>query len=91
LLRPTGAGRAATFHNARCRSAKPAPTHSASAENTSRPQSRPTQMRDDAMMDRTSTDIAPWHIVASDDKRWSRIGVLRLLFERVEAALDTKV
>jgi len=48
-------------------------------------------MRDDAMMDRTSTDIAPWHIVASDDKRWSRIGVLRLLFERVEAALDTKV
>ena len=44
----------------------------------------------DDMMDRTSTDIAPWHIVASDDKRWSRIEVLRLLCEQVEAALGTK-
>jgi hypothetical protein len=28
--------------------------------------------------------------VASDDKRWSRIEVLRLLCERVEVALGTK-
>lgn len=40
------------------------------------------------MVDRTSTRIAPWHIVASDDKLWSRIEVLRLLCERLERALD---
>ena len=47
-------------------------------------------MRDDAMMDRTSTDIAPWHIVASDDKLWSRVEVLRLLCQRLEAAVAGK-
>ncbi|WP_180682009.1 polyphosphate:AMP phosphotransferase [Tepidicella baoligensis] len=40
------------------------------------------------MVDRTSTRIAPWHIVASDDKLWSRIEVLRLLCERLEQGLD---
>ena len=40
------------------------------------------------MIDRTSTRTAPWHVVASDDKLWSRIEVLRTLCERVEAALD---
>jgi polyphosphate:AMP phosphotransferase len=40
------------------------------------------------MVDRTSTRMAPWHIVASDDKLWSRIEVLRLLCERLEGALD---
>jgi polyphosphate kinase 2 (PPK2 family) len=38
----------------------------------------------DDMIDRTSTDIAPWHIVASNDKNWSRIEVLQLLCERLE-------
>jgi polyphosphate:AMP phosphotransferase len=40
------------------------------------------------MIDRTSTRNAPWHVVASDDKLWSRIEVLRTLCERLEAALD---
>ena len=44
----------------------------------------------DDMIDRTSTDIAPWHIVASDSKHWSRIEVLRVLCERLEAAVQNK-
>jgi polyphosphate:AMP phosphotransferase len=39
------------------------------------------------MVDRTSTDVAPWHIVGSDDKLFSRIEVLRHLCERIEAAI----
>jgi len=39
------------------------------------------------MIDRTSTQGSPWHIVASDDKLWSRIEVLRLLCERLERKL----
>jgi AMP-polyphosphate phosphotransferase len=42
------------------------------------------------MMDRTSTDIAPWHVVASDDKLFSRIEVLRHLCERIESALGDR-
>jgi polyphosphate:AMP phosphotransferase len=39
------------------------------------------------MIDRTSTQVAPWHVVASDDKLWARIEVLRTLCERLEVAL----
>jgi polyphosphate kinase 2 (PPK2 family) len=39
------------------------------------------------MIDRTSTDIAPWHVVASDDKLFSRIEVLRYLCERIEKGI----
>jgi len=39
------------------------------------------------MVDRTSTDVAPWHVVASDDKLFSRIEVLRHLCERIEDTL----
>jgi polyphosphate:AMP phosphotransferase len=39
------------------------------------------------MVDRTSTDVAPWHVVASDDKLFSRIEVLRHLCDRIEGAL----
>jgi AMP-polyphosphate phosphotransferase len=38
----------------------------------------------DEMIRRTSTDIAPWHLIAAEDKRWARIQVL----ERVCAALE---
>jgi polyphosphate kinase 2 (PPK2 family) len=41
------------------------------------------------MIERTSTDLAPWHIVASDDKRYSRIEVLRCLCEQVEQTLES--
>jgi polyphosphate kinase 2 (PPK2 family) len=36
------------------------------------------------MIERTSTDIAPWNVVASDDKRFSRIEVLKALCQRIE-------
>jgi polyphosphate:AMP phosphotransferase len=39
------------------------------------------------MIDRTSTQVAPWHVVASDNKLWARIEVLRTLCERLEGAL----
>jgi polyphosphate kinase 2 (PPK2 family) len=39
------------------------------------------------MIDRTSSDIAPWNIVASNDKLWSRVEVLERLCERIESSL----
>ena len=39
------------------------------------------------MIDRTSTEPAPWKIVASDDKLFSRLEVLDSLCERLEATL----
>ncbi len=37
------------------------------------------------MLDRTSSDLAPWNVVASDDKLFSRIEVLERLCERLES------
>lgn len=42
------------------------------------------------MIDRTSTDVAPWQVVASNDKLFSRIEVLTHLCERLEQALSAK-
>lgn len=39
------------------------------------------------MVERTSTDIAPWHLIAADDKKYARIAILRTLCERIESAL----
>jgi polyphosphate kinase 2 (PPK2 family) len=39
------------------------------------------------MIDRTSSEIAPWNVIASDDKLWSRIEVLKRLCETIEKAL----
>jgi polyphosphate kinase 2 (PPK2 family) len=40
------------------------------------------------MVVRTSTERAPWHLIAANDKRWARIEVLRLVCERLERHLD---
>jgi len=40
------------------------------------------------MVDRTSTEIAPWTLVEANDKRFSRIKVLRTLCESLEEALQ---
>ena len=40
------------------------------------------------MIDRTSTQVAPWHVVASNDKLFARIEVLQTLCERLQQALD---
>jgi len=39
------------------------------------------------MLDRTSTGIAPWTLVESEDKYYGRIKILRTLCERLEGAL----
>lgn len=39
------------------------------------------------MVDRTSTDRAPWTLVSSEDKNWARVQVLKTLSDRLEAAL----
>ncbi|MCB1939015.1 MAG: polyphosphate:AMP phosphotransferase [Rhodocyclaceae bacterium] len=40
------------------------------------------------MIDRTSTERAPWTLVEADNKRFARIKILRTICERLEAALD---
>lgn len=40
------------------------------------------------MVDRTSTEIAPWTLVEANDKYFARIKVLKTLCERLEQALD---
>ena len=39
------------------------------------------------MVDRTSTEIAPWTLVEAEDKRYARVKVLRTIVGRIEAAL----
>jgi polyphosphate kinase 2 (PPK2 family) len=36
------------------------------------------------MVERTSTESAPWHIIASDDKLFARIEVLKTLVREIE-------
>lgn len=40
------------------------------------------------MVDRTSTDRAPWTLVEAEDKQFARVKVLKALCKRLEAALD---
>jgi len=40
------------------------------------------------MVDRTSTEIAPWTLVAAEDKYSARIQVLQTLCDRIEGAMD---
>lgn len=40
------------------------------------------------MIDRTSTEIAPWTLVEANDKNYARIKVLKTICTRIEAALD---
>jgi len=42
----------------------------------------------DEMIERTSTDVAPWTIVPANDKNHARIVVLKTLVESIERALD---
>ena len=39
------------------------------------------------MIERTSTEIAPWTLVPSEDKRFGRIRVLETVCDRLEAKL----
>jgi len=42
------------------------------------------------MVDRTSTDIAPWTLVEANDKNFARIKVLKTLCKQIEAAMKRK-
>ena len=39
------------------------------------------------MIQRTSTEMAPWTLVEADDKNWARVKVLRTVAKLLEAAL----
>ncbi|MCA3019870.1 MAG: polyphosphate:AMP phosphotransferase [Rhodocyclaceae bacterium] len=39
------------------------------------------------MIERTSSVLAPWHVIASNDKPWSRVETLKRLCETIEGAL----
>jgi polyphosphate kinase 2 (PPK2 family) len=39
------------------------------------------------MLERTDTAVAPWHVIAADDKRWARVAVVRAVCEAIEAGL----
>jgi polyphosphate kinase 2 (PPK2 family) len=41
------------------------------------------------MIERTSTDLAPWTLIEANDKNWARIKVLKTTCERLEEALDS--
>ena len=40
------------------------------------------------MIDRTSTEIAPWTLVEANDKNYARIKILKTICNRIEEALD---
>ncbi len=42
------------------------------------------------MVDRTSTEIAPWTLVEANDKNFARIKILKTLCQRIEAAMKGK-
>jgi polyphosphate kinase 2 (PPK2 family) len=42
------------------------------------------------MLARTDISVAPWHIVAGDDKRWARVDVVRTVCSAVESALKAR-
>ena len=42
------------------------------------------------MVERTSTEIAPWTLVEANDKNFARIKILKTLCQRIEAAMKQK-
>ena len=39
------------------------------------------------MLERTSTDFAPWTLVEAENKRWARVKVLTTVIEAMEAGM----
>jgi AMP-polyphosphate phosphotransferase len=42
------------------------------------------------MVDRTSTDSNPWHLIEANDKKWARVRILETMGDAVEKALRKK-
>jgi polyphosphate kinase 2 (PPK2 family) len=41
------------------------------------------------MFEQTDHDLAPWHVVSSEQKKWARVTVIETLIERIEAGLES--
>jgi AMP-polyphosphate phosphotransferase len=39
------------------------------------------------MVDRTSTELSPWHLISANDKKWARVKVMEAIGEALERAL----
>ena len=39
------------------------------------------------MLDRTDHDLAPWHVVSGEQKRWARVAIIETIVERIETGL----
>lgn len=44
----------------------------------------------DEMIQKTSTNFAPWHILESNDKKYARIKALKIVINEIEKALEAK-
>jgi polyphosphate kinase 2 (PPK2 family) len=42
------------------------------------------------MVERTSTDVAPWHLVPANNKQYARVFVLNIVCDALEAQLSTQ-
>jgi AMP-polyphosphate phosphotransferase len=42
------------------------------------------------MLQRTDSPVAPWHLVAAEDKRWARVAVVRTVCDAIESALTAR-
>ncbi|WP_104524967.1 polyphosphate kinase 2 family protein [Blastococcus atacamensis] len=42
------------------------------------------------MLEHTHTEVAPWHVIPADDKRWARVAVVRTVCEAIERALHAR-
>ncbi len=42
----------------------------------------------DDMFRKTSTEVAPWHLVESDDKKYARVKVIETMIDAIEARLE---
>jgi polyphosphate kinase 2 (PPK2 family) len=42
------------------------------------------------MLERTDTAVAPWHVIAAENKRWARVAVVRTVSEAIEKALHAR-
>ena len=45
----------------------------------------------DEMLEKTSTENAPWHIIESNDKKYARIKTLKIIIKALEKACDEQI
>ena len=39
------------------------------------------------MFERTNHELAPWHLVSGEQKKWARVAVLEMLVKRIEEGI----